>query len=147
MTEPNLFEDEAEQPLVKKRKVASKSPMQRTLAELRKQGAVCGIVEKFNKFANVRQDLFGCIDIVALRDNAIVGVQCTSASNHADHLKKCIAEPRLTTWLQCGGKFEVWSWRKSKPRGAKRELWTARVDSIQMPQCARSNPSLWQLET
>ena len=52
----------------------SMSPTQRTIRALKDQGMVCGIVEKWNRFAvrgnsgqrGVRQDLFGILDIIAL---------------------------------------------------------------------------------
>jgi hypothetical protein len=55
------------------------SPTKRTLAKLRKEGYLCAIVEKFNRFAGIRQDLFGFIDILAIREGEIIGVQTTSS--------------------------------------------------------------------
>lgn len=111
--------------------MAGKSPVARTLEKLRKDGAICGIVEKFNSFATIRQDLFGFIDIVALRNGKIVAVQATSATNHAGHIAKVLAEPRLTEWLKCGGLVEVWSWKKHQVK--KKEKWFHRVDAIELP--------------
>lgn len=121
---------ESEQP--KKRRKKGKSPTARTLEYLRKQGATYGVVERFNSFTNQRADLLGCIDVIVLRDKRIVGIQCTSGSNHSSHIQKALAEPRLITWLQCGGLYEVWSWSKTKPRG-QREQWTCRVEAIELP--------------
>ena len=49
--------------------MAGLSPTQRTIRALRDQGLVCGIVERFNPHVGphgIRQDLFGCLDIIAL---------------------------------------------------------------------------------
>ena len=50
----------------------------KTLALLRKEGYEPGIVERWNPYARVRQDLFTIIDIVALDDGQTLGVQTTS---------------------------------------------------------------------
>lgn len=98
------------------------SPTQRTLAELRARGYEAEVVERWNQFAKRRVDLFGCIDIVACKaasggamwaPGSIIGIQCTSGSNHAARLEKARQEPRLQAWLAAGGQFAVWSWRKS----------------------------------
>jgi hypothetical protein len=88
------------------------------------------VVERFNRFANRRQDLLGCIDILALYPGVgIVGVQVTSGANHAARRTKSLAEPRLRTWLESGGRFEVWSYSKRGGRShAKR--WTLRREEI-----------------
>lgn len=107
------------------------SPTQRTLAYLRKRGEVAQVVERFNQFAKVRQDLFGFIDIVNLRTGAIVGVQCTSGGNVAARVNKILNEcgDVAREWLLAGGRIEVWGWAKRGPRG-KRKLWTPRVVDV-----------------
>ena len=42
------------------------TPTQRTLAECRRRGWTAAVVEKWNPHARIRQDLFGCIDILAV---------------------------------------------------------------------------------
>ena len=64
------------------------SPTQRTLKMLRDCGWKCQVVERWNSFAKIRIDLFGIIDIVALTDKGIVGVQATAGSSHSARLKK-----------------------------------------------------------
>lgn len=112
----------------------------RTLEMLRAAGFQAQIVERFNRFAGVRQDLFGVIDIVAVpipgTDAAtatpgIWGIQCTTADHLADHRKKALAEPRLAVWLSAaaGGRFALVSWSKRGERG-KRKLWEHRWEEI-----------------
>lgn len=107
------------------------SPTQRSLQHCRKQGWTAGVVEKWNQFANVRQDLFGCIDIIVIDDleQGPLAVQATSGTGHAARRKKSIAEPRLKLWLESPARFEVWSWSQRGPKG-KRKLWTLRREPI-----------------
>ena len=107
------------------------SPTQRTLAELRKMGMKVAVVEKWNAFSKVRQDLFGIVDILALDPvRGFVGVQCTGNdfAGHwnkltVDHAQDCI------DWLNTpGGSLELWAWRKVKvKRGGKATTWSPRV--------------------
>jgi hypothetical protein len=106
------------------------SPTQRTLAALRQLGFTAGVVEKFNVHARVRQDLFGCIDIVAMMPGVgIVGVQACAGPSHAARRAKSLREPRLRTWLASGGRFEIASWSKRGERG-KRKTWTWRREEL-----------------
>lgn len=107
------------------------SPTQRSLQHCRKNGWIAGVVEKWNQWAKVRQDLFGCIDIIVIDDleQGPLAVQATSGSGHAARRKKSIAEPRLKLWLESPARFEVWSWSQRGPKG-KRKLWTLRREPI-----------------
>lgn len=109
------------------------TPTQRTLAALRKLGHQVAIVERWNQYAKIRQDLFGFIDIVCLTPTAIIGIQCTSGTNVAARVKKICNEcnPVARAWLQAGGQIEVWGWRKLKvKRGGKLARWEARVEHV-----------------
>lgn len=95
------------------------TPTQRALKLCKEQGWTAGIVEKWNPHARIRQDLFGCIDlIVADEGGGILGVQVTSGSNVPARITKALAEPRLLKWLSSGGRFEVWGFRKLAKRKA-----------------------------
>lgn len=108
------------------------SPTQRSLKELKKLGFTAGITEKWNPHAHIRQDLFGCLDLVAMRPGVgIVGIQACAGASHAARRTKMLAEPRLRTWLESGGRAEVWSWAKQGARG-KRKVWTLRRDEIRV---------------
>ena len=101
------------------------SPTQRTNAYLRKEGYTVATVEKWNQFAHIRRDLFGIIDVLAIREGEILGVQATTGAHVAARITKALAEPKLERWLMAGGHFEVWGWRKTGARG-KRKLWSLR---------------------
>lgn len=104
------------------------TPTQRTIAELKSLGYVVAIVEKWNPFAKIRQDLFGFIDIVAIKENqlGVLGIQATSDSNMSARVHKCEANPILKVWLSGGNQCQVWGWGKKGARG-KRKTWELRI--------------------
>ena len=106
------------------------SPTQRTLRQLRQEGCHCGIVERFNTFVGkfgIRQDLFGIIDLIALRPNNISGIQCCG-SDFSAHDKKILASEFSPEWLKSGGMLELWGWRKvKKVKGGSQMVWKPRV--------------------
>jgi hypothetical protein len=105
------------------------SPTQRTLAWLRTDlQAQAQVVERWNPHARIRQDLFGCIDIVAVT-TVVIGVQACAASSHSARVKKSMAEPKLLPWLRAGAMFWVVSWGKKGKRGEPKR-WTKRVTAI-----------------
>jgi hypothetical protein len=107
------------------------SPTQRSLALLRKDGWTCTVTEKYNPFAQTRQDLFGFIDIVCLRggEGGILGVQTTTGSNLSARLKKIKAIPEYKLWLESGGRIEIHGWGK-KGKVGKRKLWEVKIVTV-----------------
>jgi len=95
------------------------SPTQRTLAYLRKQGYTAVVTERWNQFAKVRQDLFGIVDVLAVKPGETLGVQCTSYENVSARVNK-IADHESTPRLrEAGWTLHVHGWTKGK-RGAPR---------------------------
>lgn len=94
------------------------SPTVNTIAYERGKDNLCQKVEYWNGFAKRRIDLFNNIDVIVLLKNEqrIKGVQVTSGSNHSAREKKAQATPAITEWVQCGGIFQVQSWRKNSKR-------------------------------
>ena len=115
----------------------SLSPTQRTLRALRDQGMVCGIVERFNPYAGLhglRQDLFGCIDIIALDpQRGVLGIQSCGQA-FSEHKRKLLEErcQEVTDWLSTPGTvFELWGWRKVKfKRGGRAMRWRPRLAQL-----------------
>lgn len=121
------------------------SPTQRALKECKALGWEAQVVEKWVPQARKRVDLYGCIDILALADPHLfipyggtpaerwdlIGIQVTSASNHAARRAKALAEPRIKHWLQAGCRFEVWSYGRKGAKG-KRKLWTLRIEQLNL---------------
>lgn len=95
---------------------------------LRKKGYTVAVVEKWNAFVGIRQDLFGFIDLVAMHPEyqGLLGIQVTSQSHVAERIAKCLASKYFPLWLKCGNEFEVHGWAKKGPRG-KRKLWEVSI--------------------
>lgn len=105
------------------------TPTQRSLALLRERGYHATVVERWNPYARIRQDLWGFADILCLKPGEILAVQTTSGSNVSGRLKKIAASPLITTVLLAGIKIVVHGWRKVGPRG-KRKTWEVREEPL-----------------
>lgn len=105
------------------------SPTQHTLAELQRLGYRTAIVERYCSFTRRRHDLFGCIDILALRGDCagLLGIQATSASNLAARVTKVLeldSTGVISDWLLAGNRLECWGWvKRAKP--VDRRWWQA----------------------
>lgn len=105
------------------------SPTQRSLAHLKKNGYIAHVVERWNPYGRVRVDLFGFIDLIAVRDGSIIGVQTTSADNMQARVKKILLIPEAKIWLGAGGLIVVHGWGLQGKAG-KRKLWKLKEINI-----------------
>lgn len=84
-----------------------------------------GIVDKCERWQNaphlpgggVRKDLFGIIDLIALREKPdgswqMVGIQCSGETNIAAHVTKIEESEYAVPWLLTGALIEVWAFKK-----------------------------------
>lgn len=94
------------------------SPTERSLKDLRQRGFVAAVVERWNSFANVRQDLFGWMDIIAYHPERKItlGVQTTTRQNLVARKRKVLENNNAAAWLAAGNKIEVHGWAKRKGR-------------------------------
>ena len=90
------------------------SPLQRSKKLLEAEGYTVAIVERWNPWAKVRQDLFGIIDLLAIDQYGTLGVQVTTLGHKQDHITKMEASPNLERLLNAGWGIELQSWRKLK---------------------------------
>ena len=118
----------------------STSPTQRSLRALRERGYSAAVVERWNPYAKIRQDLFFWIDIVAVRadEPGVLGVQTTSGANAGARLKKARGNGALLAWLLAGGRLVIHAWAKRGARG-ERKVWTVkeivvRVEDLTKPE-------------
>jgi hypothetical protein len=94
----------------------------RSLAALRADGWQCAVVEKWNPHAKIRQDLWGFIDVIALREGVTLAVQATSYSNVAARVTK-IGESELVAAVRAAGwRIVVHGWHKKDGRYVCREV-------------------------
>jgi hypothetical protein len=98
------------------------SPTALTLDRLCRSGYYVSVCERWIPRANLRKDLFGFGDIVAIdrRQPGLLLVQCTSTGHVADRLTKAKGRPELAAWLKAGGRFQVWGWHHQAGRGEVR---------------------------
>jgi hypothetical protein len=90
------------------------SPTERSLKYLRGQGYFATVTEHWHAFARRRQDLFGIVDVLAVRQGETLAVQCTSASNVSSRVAK-IADHESTPRLrEAGWSLQVHGWAKGK---------------------------------
>lgn len=97
----------------------------KSLAKLRKAGYKCAIVEVWNAHAFKRQDMFGFIDIIALKPGEILGVQTTSKNCKSDHIKKIAGHKNLMAVKASGINIvlHIWDTGEDSPtRGEFEEL-------------------------
>ena len=103
--------------------MAGLSPTQLTLRKWRKAGYIAAVVEKWNPHARIRQDLFGCIDVIAVGNGETVGIQSTSDRNLAARVRKIEDLPETVARLREGGwRVVVEGWKKKSNRWQSREV-------------------------
>jgi hypothetical protein len=101
------------------------SPTQRSLAHLRADGYTVEVVEHWNPHARIRQDLFGCIDLLALRGDETLAVQ-TTTTGVAARVRKIADNPHLPAMRAAGWTIHVHGWRKSSVT----KKWTLRTVDV-----------------
>lgn len=98
----------------------SGSPTQRALAILRGHGYLAAVVEHWNPHAQIRQDLFGFVDVLAVGPGETIAVQATSAGEVSKRLAKLLEDegvhPKVWDCLRAGWRVEVWGLRKTPDR-------------------------------
>lgn len=124
------------------------SPTQRSLKLLREAGYQAAILERWNQFAHVRQDLWGFGDLIAAKasQNGSLLVQTTSTANMGARVKKILTIPEAQVWLAAGNQIIVHGWAKRGARG-KRKLWECKVRPITLadfaePMCPISDEDI-----
>jgi hypothetical protein len=89
------------------------TPTQRSLEALRETGYLPVVVERWNAFAKIRQDLWGWCDILAIRKGEVLAVQVTSTSNVSARIKKIQESDTIAKVRDAGIRVEVHGWAKN----------------------------------
>lgn len=116
------------------------SPTQRTLKLLREEGWTAAVVEKWNPYARIRQDLWG-VDVLAIESGGVfvkrnlLAVQACAGSSHAARRAKLCGNPDVRKLMEAGVTVEVWSWSQKMHRNAdgskaKVKRWQCRRDRL-----------------
>lgn len=99
------------------------SPTQRSLKAWRDRGYMAAVVEKWNPHARIRQDLFGCVDLLVVGHGETIAVQTTSYSNVSARVKKIREMPEVIAELhKAGWRVIVEGWHKPQNRWVCREV-------------------------
>ena len=101
------------------------SPTQRSLKLLRDDGWTVAVTEHWNPWARIRQDLFGIIDLLCVRDGVTMGVQTTSYSNITARVKKIGDSEHIEALRSAEWVIQVHGWRKNK-----KGRWEARIVDV-----------------
>lgn len=101
------------------------TPTTRSLELLRSEGYTVAITEHWNAYARIRQDLFGFIDLIAIKEgvSGVLAIQTTTAAHVSARFEKIAGNPVLKVWLLSGNKIEIHGWGLRGKRG-QRKLWT-----------------------
>ena len=92
------------------------SPTQLSLKWLREQGYLAEVVERFIPGANIRKDLWGWTDIVAIREGETVAVQCTSWDNISSRVRKIEESDTVGPVRKANWSIWVIGWKKKDNR-------------------------------
>lgn len=82
------------------------------------------VVEKWNAHANIRQDLFGWMDILAFGPNDTLGVQVCSRGSHSTRKKKILALGIARDWCFAKRRILLISWVK------KGRFWEDKIEEL-----------------
>ena len=113
------------------------SPYVKVKAHLETLGYTVGKTEHWNPFAKIRQDLFNCVDLVAIRAGSpLVAIQVTSRTNVSNRMVKSQAMAHL--WVSTGNRFEIYGYTsksKKPPRVMRMRLdgtWEAKPAHVDL---------------
>lgn len=91
-----------------KKKPKRVSPTQQVLKHYRDLGYTLAITERWNSYAKIRQDLFGFIDLIAIKSGEpMIAIQATSRPNIGTRVKKILSLPAHRIWLETGARILV----------------------------------------
>ena len=92
------------------------SPTQLSLKKLREEGYTVAVVEHWNAWAKIRQDLFGFIDLLALKGKEVLAVQTTTATNLNARVKKIADHENVGVVREAGWTIHVHGWHQDEKR-------------------------------
>ncbi len=112
------------------------SPTSRSTKYLKDDGWHPATVEHWNSFTNRRHDLFGFVDILAMKvGERHLLVQTTTGTNMAARRKKIYASDLAALALQSGFRIILHGWRQILvKRGGKARRWEPIVEEVTLSQ-------------
>lgn len=101
------------------------SPTQRSLAYLRNAGYTVAVVERWNPHARIRQDLFGFVDLLAIREGETLAVQACSRGDVSKRMAKIADAEHVGAVRAAGWSIHVHGWARDA-----RGRWALRVEDV-----------------
>lgn len=89
------------------------SPTTRSRRHLEADGWHVEKVEQRVPYTNTTRDLFGFIDLLAIRGSTTMAVQVTSGNNVAARIRKIAESPNVSFVREAGWVIVVHGWRKN----------------------------------
>lgn len=109
--------------------MSRKTPTQRSREHLESLGYHVEVVEQVRRTPGRvwRVDLFGFLDLIAIRRGEILGVQSTSATNVSSRVRKIGESPLLPVVREAGIRVVVHGWKAAnRAPGRKAETYELR---------------------
>lgn len=115
----------------KKMRPSGASPTQRSLKYLRSQGWSAFVVERWNPYARIRQDLGGFADLLCWKSgDGVLAIQTTTAANLAARWNKILGVPAAQEFLAAGGtRIMLHGWSIRGAAGV-RKTWKVTVREV-----------------
>lgn len=98
------------------------TPTQLSKRKLEAEGYTVEITERWNSFAKIRQDMWGFVDLVGLKENETLAVQTTSYDNVSKRVNKIADHPNVDAVRKAGWRIVVHGWHKKDNRWTCREV-------------------------
>jgi hypothetical protein len=92
----------------------SVSPTGLSIAELERDGWLVALVEQNLRHSYTTRDLFGFVDLLALKPGRTLAVQTTTTSNQSKRVAKVLASPHFGRVLAAGWEVHVHGWAWSR---------------------------------
>ena len=110
------------------------TPLARSKSKLESEGWTVAIVERWNGFARVRQDLFEFGDLLAFNGDTVAIIQATTSDHVANRMHKVQRIAAASLWLASPHRaIVVHGWAKRGPRGGAK-VWTCREVRVDRPE-------------
>jgi len=110
------------------------SATQKSLKLLRDEGYLCEVVEQTIPYCFIKKDLFGFIDILAIRDDEVLAVQTTANLSNANaRVKKIEAHENYPKVKKLGWKIVVHGWRQLQEKyknGNPKKVWKCKITKL-----------------
>jgi hypothetical protein len=86
------------------------------MRELHKRGMIAVVVEQWNSSRQLRQELFGFVDVLGIGAHGTLAIQATIDSSLMAKVSKIADSEYIGAVCDAGWSVEVWGWKKINKR-------------------------------